>query len=115
MLGKGMSVGPLRNERGMSSLGSDDRGVEVCRGDGIEEESILEGENAVIIVGTSIVIWVTGKGISMVGCPGLMEEADIVVAKGENIAGEMAVDFLRTTIVLKVFVVGEDIDNKFGT
>ena len=44
-----------------------------------------------------------------------MEEADIVVAKHEDVASETTVDFLGTSVVLEVLVVGKDIDNKFGS
>ena len=44
-----------------------------------------------------------------------MDEADIVVTEGKNVAGETAIDFLRAAIVLKVLMVGEDIDNEFGS
>ena len=43
-----------------------------------------------------------------------MEEADVVVAKGQDIVGKAAVDFLGTTIVLEVLVVSEDIDDELG-
>ena len=43
-----------------------------------------------------------------------MEEADVVVAKGQDIVGKAAVDFLGAMIILEVLVVGEDIDDEFG-
>ena len=44
-----------------------------------------------------------------------MEEADVVVAECEDVAGEATVDFLGAPVILEVLVVGENIDNKFGS
>ena len=111
---EGISVGPLRDEGGMGSLGSNKGGVEVRRGDGIEEEGVREGEDVVIIVGTSVMVQAVGKGIGVIGRPGLVEKTDIVIAEGENVAGKAAVDFLGAAIVLKVLVVSKDVDNKLS-
>jgi hypothetical protein len=43
-----------------------------------------------------------------------MEEAGVVVAKGQDVAGKVVVDVLGATIILEVLVVSEDIDNEFG-
>ena len=43
-----------------------------------------------------------------------MEEADVVVAKGQDVAGETMVDFQGTAVILEVLVVGKNIDDEFG-
>ena len=68
----------------------------------------------VVIVGTSIMVWVVGQGVGAIGCPRFMKKADVVVTKGQDVAGKVAVDFLGAAIVLKVLVVGEDIYDKLG-
>ena len=98
----------------MGSLGSKNEGIKVRHSNGIEEESIQEGENAFIVAGTSIMVWVAGEGIGMVRHAGFMDEVDIVVTQGENVAGKMAIDFLRAVIVLKVLMVGEDVNDKLS-
>ena len=115
MLGKGISVGPSRDEGGVGSLGSDNRGVEVCCGNGIKEEGVRKGKNVVIIVCTSIVVQAVGKSISAIGRPRLVKKINVVVAEGENIVGKTVVDFLRAAIVLQVLVVGEDINNELSS
>ena len=69
----------------------------------------------VIIVGAVVVVRAAGQGICMIRGTWFMEKADIVIAKGQDIASKAAVDFLGATIVLEVLVVSEDIDNEFGT
>ena len=44
-----------------------------------------------------------------------MEEADVVVAEREDVAGEATVDFLGAAVILEVLVVGENVDDKFGS
>ena len=44
-----------------------------------------------------------------------MEKANVVVSKGKDVAGKAAVDFLGAVVVLKVLMVGEDINNEFGS
>ena len=44
-----------------------------------------------------------------------MEEVDVVIAKSQDVAGKAPVDFLGTTIILEVLVVGKNIDDEFGT
>ena len=99
----------------MGGLGSNNGSVQVRCGDGIKEEGIQEGEDMVIIMGTSVMVRATGEGIGVIGHPWLVEKMDVVVAEGKNIAGEAAVDLLGTAIVLKVLVVGEDIYDKLGS
>ena len=43
-----------------------------------------------------------------------MEEADVVVAKSQDVAGKAAVDLLGAAIILEVLVVGKNIDDEFG-
>ena len=43
-----------------------------------------------------------------------MEEADVVVTEGQDIAGKATVDFLGAAIILKVFVIGKNINDEFG-
>ena len=43
-----------------------------------------------------------------------MEEADVVVAERQNIAGEMTVDLLGASVILEVFVVGENVNDELG-
>ena len=43
-----------------------------------------------------------------------MEEVDVVVTKGQDIAGKAVVDFLGALIILEVLVVSKDIDDEFG-
>ena len=44
----------------MGGLGCDKRVVKICCSHGIEEEAVREGEDAVIIVGTSVMVWAAG-------------------------------------------------------
>ena len=44
-----------------------------------------------------------------------MDKADVVVAEGKDIAGEVAVDLLGAGVILKILVVSEDINTKFGS
>ena len=55
------------------------------------------------------------QGIGAIGSTGLMEEADVIVAKREDVASEATVDFLGTPVVLEVLVVGENINDEFGS
>ena len=43
-----------------------------------------------------------------------MEKVNVVVSKGQDIAGEAAVDFLGAAIILEVLVVSEDVDDELG-
>lgn len=61
-----------------------------------------------------IVVGAAREGIGVVGCSQFMEEADIVVAKGENVVGEAAVDLLRAVVVLEVLVVSKDVNDEFS-
>ena len=44
-----------------------------------------------------------------------MEEADVVVAECQDVAGKAAIDFLGAAVVLEVLVISENVDDKFGT
>ena len=98
----------------MGGLGSDNSVVEAGCGDCIKEKAVWQGEDLVIIVGAGVMVQVVGQGICAIGGTWFMEEADVVVAKGQDVAGKAAVDFLGATIILKVLVVSEDIDDEFG-
>ena len=81
MLLQGIGVGPLGEEGGMGSLGGDKRGIEIGGGEGPEEEGIREGEDAIIIVDTSVMVRAAGQSIGAIGGAGFMEKADVVVAE----------------------------------
>ena len=114
VLEEGISVGPPQNEGGVGGLGSNNRVVEARSGNSIEKKAVQEGEDLVVIVGTSIVVQVVGQGVSTIGGSWFMEEVDVVVAKGQDVVSEAMVDFLGATIVLEVLVVGEDIYDELG-
>ena len=99
----------------MGSLGGDNGGVKAGQCDGIEEQVIGQGEDLVIITGAGIVVWAAGQGICAVRGARFMEEADVVVTKGQDIVCKVAVNFLGASIILEVLVVGEDIDDEFST
>ena len=65
-------------------------------------------------MGTGVVVGSSGQGICTIGGAWFMEETDVVVAKGQDIVGKAAVDFLGTMIVLEVLVVSEDINDELG-
>ena len=44
-----------------------------------------------------------------------MEEADVVVAERKDVAGEATVDFLGATVILKVLVIGKDVNEELGS
>ena len=106
---------PVGDEGRVVSLGGNNGGVEVHSGNGIKKEGVQEGEDMVVIVGTSIMVGMVGQGISTVGHPWFMEKVNVVVSEGEDVMGKVAVDFLGAAVVLKVLVVGEDINNEFGS
>ena len=60
VLKKRVSVGPLRKERGVGSLGGDNSVVKAGRCDGIEKEAVGQGEDLVIIMGAGVVVWSAG-------------------------------------------------------
>ena len=66
-------------------------------------------------MGAGVVVWVARQGIGAIGSTRLMEEADVVVAEHEDVAGEATVDFLGAPVVLEVLVVGENVDDEFGS
>ena len=105
----------MGEEGGVSGLSSDKSGVEVGGSDGSKEEGIRQGKDVVIIVDAGVVVWVARQGIGAIGSTGLMEEADVVVAEREDVASETMVDFLGASVILEVLVVGENIDDKFGS
>ena len=66
-------------------------------------------------MGAGVVVRVARQGIGAIGSARLMEEADVVIAEREDVAGEATVDFLGAPIILEVLVVGENIDDEFGS
>ena len=99
----------------MGSLGHNDGAIEVHRSQGIKEEGIGEHQNMFIIMGTSIVVRMTGEGISVVGRTWFVKQVNVVVTKCEDIASEMVVDLLRAAIVLEILMIGENINDKFSS
>ena len=75
-----VGVGPAREERGVGGLGVDDGGFKVSCHQGTEEKVVGEGENAFVVMGSSVMIGVAGKGVSTIGCARLVNQANIVVA-----------------------------------
>ena len=51
----------------------------------------------------------------MIGRAWFMDKADVVIAEGKDVVGEVAVDLLGAVIILKILVIGEDINNEFGS
>ena len=98
----------------MCGLGGDESGVEVGGGNGPKEEGVRQGKNAVVVAGTGVVVRAAGQGISAVRSAWFMDEVDVVIAKRENVAGKATVDFLGTTVILEVLVVGKDVDEELG-
>ena len=62
-------------------MGGDKGGVEVGGGNGPKEEGVWQGKDAVIIMGTGVMVWTAGQGIGAIGSAGFMKEADVVVAE----------------------------------
>ena len=98
----------------MGSLGGDKSVIKVGCGDGIKKKTVWQSEDLVIIVGAGVVVWAAGQGICVIGGSWLMEEADVVVAKGQDVVSKGVVDFLGAAIILQVLMVSEDIDDEFG-
>ena len=115
MLLQRVGVGPLGEERGVRGLSGNKSGVEVGGGDGSKKEGVRQGKDAVVIVGASVVVRAVRQGIGAIGRTWLMEKADVIVAEREDVASDATVDFLRAPVILEVLVVGEDVDNKFGS
>ena len=65
-------------------------------------------------MGAGVVIRAARQSVGAIGSAWLVEEADVVVAEREDIAGEAAVDFLGASVILEILVVSENVDNKFG-
>ena len=100
---------------GVSGLSGDKSGVKVGGRDGPKEEGIWQGKDTVVIVGAGVVIRAVRQGIGAIGSTRLMKEADVVVAEHEDVACEATVDFLGASVILEVLVVGENVDDKFGS
>ena len=54
------------------------------------------------------------EGIGAVRSARLVEEADVVVAECQDVAGEAAIDFLGASVVLEVLVISKNVDKEFG-
>ena len=67
----------------------------------------------VVIMGAGIVVWAARQGIGAIGSARFMEEADVVIAEREDVAGKATINFLGASVILEVLVVGEDVDNEF--
>ena len=44
----------------MGGLGGDERGIEIGGCNGSKEEGVRKGKDAIIIVGTGVVVWAAG-------------------------------------------------------
>ena len=60
MLLQRVGVGPLGEKGGVGGLGSDKSGIEISGGNGLKEEGIWQGEDTIIVVDASVVVWVVG-------------------------------------------------------
>ena len=65
----------------MGGLSGDKYVIEIGRGNGLEEEGVGEGKDAVVIVGTGVVVRAAGEGIGAIGSARFVEESDVVVAE----------------------------------
>ena len=110
-----VGVGPLGEEGNVGGLSGDKGGVKIGGSNGLKKKGIRQGKYAVIVVGAGVVVWAARQGISAIGSAWLMEKADVVVAEGEDVAGEATVDLLGASVILEVLVVGENVDDKFGS
>ena len=98
----------------MRQLGVDNGGLKVSCDQGAKEEVIGEGKNAFVVMGAVVVIWAVGEGVGMVRRARFVDQVDIVVPQGKDVAGEAAVNLLGAPIVLKVLVVGKNINNELS-
>ena len=99
----------------MGGLGGEKGGVEIGGGHGAKKQGVWQGEDTVIISYAGVMIGAARESIGAVRSARLVDEANVVVAKRQNVAGEAAIDFLGAPVVLEIFVISEDVDNKFGT
>jgi hypothetical protein len=105
----------LGEEGGVGGLSGEKSGVKVGGSDGPEEEGIRQGKDAVVIVGAGVVVQAARQGVGAIGSARLMEEANVVVAEREDIVGKATVNFLGAPVILEVLVVGENVDDEFGS
>ena len=66
-------------------------------------------------MGAGIMVRVARQGIGAIGSAWFMEEVDVVIAEREDVVGKATIDFLGASVILEVLVVGEDVDNEFGS
>ena len=76
-----VGIGPLGEEGGVGGLSGDECVVESGSGNGLEEEGVGEGKDAVVVVGTGVVVGAAGEGIGAIGSARFVEESDVVIAK----------------------------------
>ena len=98
----------------MGGLGGDNSVVEVGCGDGMKEEVIRQGEDAIIIVDAGVMVRAAGQGIGAIGSSWFMEEADVVISESQDVAGKATIDLLGAAVILEVLVVSKNIDDKLG-
>ena len=115
MLLQRVGVGPLGKEGGVGGLGSEKGGVKISGGHSAKKLGVRQGVDKVIVMVAGVMIWVAREGIGVVGSARLVEEADIVVAECQDVAGEAAIDFLGAAVILKILVIGKNVDDEFGT
>ena len=60
VLSERVSVSPAGDEGRVGGLGSNNSSIEVHGGNGIKEKGVWEGENMVVIVGTSVMVGMAG-------------------------------------------------------
>ena len=65
----------------MGGLSGDKGVIEVGSGNGLEEEGVGEGKDAVVIVGAGVVVGAAGEGIGAIGSARLVEESDVVITE----------------------------------
>ena len=110
-----VGVGPLGEKGNVGGLSGEKGGVKIGGSDGPKKKGIRQGKYAVVVMGACVVVRAARQGIGAIGSAGLMEEADVVVAKGEDVVGEATVDLLGASVILEVLMVGENVDNEFGS
>ena len=99
----------------MGCLGSDKVSIKKGGDKHIEKEGVMECKDMVIVMRAVIIIRMIGEGVSIIRGVRFIEEADVIVSKGEVIVGKVVINFLGAMIVLETFMVGKDVDNELGT
>jgi hypothetical protein len=81
MLLQRVGVGPLGEEGGVGGLSGDKCVIEVGSGNGLEEEGVGEGKDAVVIVGAGVVVRAAREGVGAVGSARFVEKSDVVITE----------------------------------